>query len=85
MKPNASKPKVGGSYADRLIVAVHEPAVDGRANAAVIEALAEALELRKRSITIVSGETSKRKTITIDISSAEAELVKRISTLRNSI
>lgn len=39
---------------------------DGKANAAVIELLAEALGLPKRALTIVRGETSRSKLVRID-------------------
>jgi uncharacterized protein YggU (UPF0235/DUF167 family) len=38
----------------------------GKANAAVIEVLAEALDLPKSALRIVSGETSPLKTVEID-------------------
>lgn len=58
VKPGSSRTKVGGRYGDRaLIVAVTAPTVDGRANDAVIEALAQALDCRRGDITIVSGHT----------------------------
>ncbi len=47
------------------IVRVTEPAEDGRANAAVAEALAEHFGVPKRSITIVRGHPARLKLIDV--------------------
>ena len=39
--------------------------VDGKANAAVIEAVAEAFGVRRAAVSIVRGETGRRKTLHI--------------------
>jgi uncharacterized protein (TIGR00251 family) len=59
---------VGGTAGDppRLIVAVQAPAVDGKANEAVIKELATAFNLRARDFTIVFGELGRDKRILID-------------------
>jgi uncharacterized protein (TIGR00251 family) len=57
---------------DRLRVAVTAPPVDGAANAAVIEALADAFGVRKAAVTIVRGETGRRKTVRIEGATAAA-------------
>ena len=69
VRPNASRNKVGGTAGDppRLIVAVQAPAVDGKANAAVIKELAHAFNLRARDFTIVHGELSRDKRVLINI------------------
>ena len=61
VRPNSSRNKVGGSVGDppRLIVAVQAPAVDGKANQAVIKELATALKLKARDFTIVFGELGR--------------------------
>ena len=68
VRPNASRNKVGGSVGSpqRLIVAVQAPAVDGKANAAVIKELANALGLRARDFTIVYGELGRDKRLLVD-------------------
>lgn len=75
VRPNSSRNKVGGSTGDpaRLIVAVQAPAVDGKANAAVIKQLADAFDLRAREFTIVFGELGRDKRIVIDTTSPEQE------------
>jgi uncharacterized protein (TIGR00251 family) len=67
VRPNSSRNKVGGSAGDppRLVVAVQAPAVDGKANDAVIKELAKAFDLRARDFTIVHGELGRDKRISI--------------------
>jgi uncharacterized protein YggU (UPF0235/DUF167 family) len=57
---------VGGRYGDdTLVVAVQAPAVDGRATAAALEALAKALSVPARDILLVSGATSRTKVVDV--------------------
>ena len=66
VRPNSSRNKVGGLIGDRLIVAVQAPAVDGKANDAVLKELAKAFDVRTRDITIVHGELARDKRVVID-------------------
>ncbi len=57
---------MGGRYGDdTLVVAVQAPAVDGRATAAALEALAKALSVPARDILLVSGATSRTKVVDV--------------------
>ena len=73
VRPNASRNKVGGIAGDppRLVVAVQAPAVDGKANAAVIKELATAFGLRARDFTIVHGQLSRDKRLVISRATEE--------------
>lgn len=81
VKPGSSRVKVGGAYGDppALVVAVSAPAVDGRANDAVVQALADALRVRRADIAIVSGHTARSKVVDVDVDIAErwAALLER--------
>jgi uncharacterized protein (TIGR00251 family) len=66
VQPRSRRAEVGGLVDDRLRVAVTAPPVEGAANAAVIEALARALGVPRRAISIVRGETGRRKTVRIE-------------------
>lgn len=66
VRPGASRTRVGGSYGDALVVRVQERAVDGRANAAALRAVAEAVGVPRRSVRLVSGATSRTKVFEID-------------------
>ncbi len=65
VRPNAKKTSVGGVAGDppRLVVTVQAPAVEGKANEAVREALAKAFQLKPRDITIVFGELTRDKRV----------------------
>ncbi len=67
VKPGAARAKVGGSYADAgaLVVAVTERAVDGKATAAALAALARALGLGRGAVTLVSGAVSRDKVVQV--------------------
>ena len=67
VRANSSINKVGGTAGEppRLIVAVQAPAVDGKANSAILKELAKAFGLRSRDFTIISGELSRDKRIQV--------------------
>jgi len=66
-------PAPGGSA---IKIAVGAPAVDGKANAALIRLLAEALGVAKGTITVVAGATQRHKLLHIagDSGSLEKQL-----------
>lgn len=78
VKPGARRGFVGGRWDGRLgvalVVAVTAPAVDGRANDAVLRALADALGIARRDIRIVSGATSRDKVIEVESTEAAARV-----------
>jgi uncharacterized protein len=63
--PGASRPEIAGVLCDRLKVRVAAPAEGGKANRAVIELLRERLGLAARDLEIVSGHSSRDKTVRI--------------------
>lgn len=80
VKARSARAFVGGSYGDALVISVQEPAVEGRANEAILRALAEALEIPVRRLRIASGERGKRKIIEVD--GDEEDLLIRVSKLK---
>jgi uncharacterized protein (TIGR00251 family) len=65
VKPRSSREAVGPVQADRLVVAVNAPPVDGKANEAVVRVLAQTFGVPRSAVTIVRGETGKKKTVRI--------------------
>jgi len=72
--PRASREAVGPVIGDRLRVAVTAPPVEGKANDAVVAALARALGVRRQDVAIVGGERGKRKTVRVGGLTREALL-----------
>ncbi|MFM2418028.1 MAG: hypothetical protein RL385_2751 [Pseudomonadota bacterium] len=70
--PRASKSAVMGEHDGRVKLALLAPPVDGAANAALVRFFAEALGLRQRDVSIVRGEKSRQKTVSIAGSSEAA-------------
>ena len=68
---------VQGWLGDVLKVRVRAAPERGRANAAVLEVLAQALEVPRTSVRIVAGWTSPRKIVEID-GLEEAEIRRRL-------
>jgi uncharacterized protein len=63
--PRASTSGVAGRRGDALLVRLNAAPVDGAANAELIQVLAEAFGVSKRSVEIVSGERSRQKRVRI--------------------
>ena len=73
--PGARRNAAIGVHADALKVSLTAPPVDGRANEALIAFLAEALQLSKAHVGLVSGTASRSKVIRIvGKSAAEIEV-----------
>lgn len=90
VKPGASRTRVLGAFGGTcdeppaLVVAVSAPPVDGRANEAVVDALAAALGVRRRQVTVVAGHTARTKTISLDVPESELDRIQtRVSELLN--
>lgn len=64
--PNAPRSAVVGWLGAALKVKIHAPPVDGRANDALCEFLAEQLGLPRRAVTLVQGNTSRQKLVRIE-------------------
>jgi uncharacterized protein len=82
--PGASNTAVGGEHPGRhgpaLLVRVPAPAVDGRATAAALRAVAKALGLRPADVTLHQGATSRDKLFAV--ADPPADLAARVTALR---
>lgn len=68
VRPGTGRTKVAGSAGDppRLLVYVGEAAVDGKATAAALKAIAKAFGLKPADVSLISGVTSRDKVIQIE-------------------
>ena len=65
VQPRASKDEIAGEMGGALKVRLRAPAVEDRANEALVEYLAELLKRPKSAVRILSGERSRTKRIEI--------------------
>lgn len=63
--PNARRSEVVGVHGDAIKVKVQAPAMDGKANAALRDFLADTLAVPGRTVEIVAGEKSRDKVVAI--------------------
>lgn len=71
VRPRAAKDAIAGVHGTRLRVKVKAPPVEGRANRAVEELFAGLLGLPRSAVTVVTGESSRHKTIQVSGMSPE--------------
>jgi len=64
-QPGAKRTEAAGLHGDALKVRVAAPALEGRANDALVEFLAAAFEVPKRNVTLASGQKSREKRFVI--------------------
>ena len=71
IQPGARKTEVAGEHCDALKIRLAAPPVDGKANTALLEFVAERLGVAKSAVTLKSGQTSRRKVV--EVSGADME------------
>src|SRR5215469_15567916 len=65
VQPRARKNAITGSVGDALKLSLTAPPVEGKANRAVIEFLADLFDIPRSSVTIASGKTNRLKMVNI--------------------
>jgi len=61
--PNAPRNEIAGWLGDVLKVKIHAPALEGRANDALLDFLATELGIHRRDLTLLRGDKSRQKVI----------------------
>lgn len=65
-QPGAKVSRVTGEHDGRLKVALNAPAVENRANDVLVAWLSDCLNVPRRQIQIVSGQTSRKKRVLVE-------------------
>jgi len=71
VSPNARRTAADGLHDGALRVRLAAPPVDGKANAQLLGWLAGELGCPKRAVTLLRGDTSRRKQVQIDLPQAQ--------------
>ena len=77
IQPGAKKTEIAGLHGDALKIRLAAPPVDGKANAALLEFVAGRLGLARSTLSLKSGQTSRRKVL--EIAADEASVRQRLS------
>ena len=73
--PRAAKNAIAGEHGDALKIRLCAPPVDGAANAALVEFLAETFALPRNRVQLLSGQTSRTKRVLLaGLSAAQVRL-----------
>jgi uncharacterized protein len=70
--PGARRNAITGTHDSALKISLTTPPTDGRANAALIAFLAEHLSIPRANITLVTGATSRSKTLHLECLTPDA-------------
>ena len=82
VQPRASRSEVSGTHGEALKVRLSAPPVEGAANDALVELLADALDVPRRAVRIISGATARTKVVEVD--GVTPALVERLAMGTNS-
>ena len=65
VQPRASRSEIIGQHGAALKVRLQAPPVDGAANEALVQLIADSLGVSRRSVRVVAGATSRTKTVEV--------------------
>jgi uncharacterized protein (TIGR00251 family) len=77
VQPRAARSELVGLHGDALKVRLSAPPVDGAANVALGELLADALGVPRHSVRVISGATSRGKIVEVD--GVNVENIRRLA------
>ena len=66
VQPRAARTAIAGMHDGCIKIRLAAPPVDGAANAALLEFVAERLGIAKRNVRLIAGHASRRKVLEID-------------------
>lgn len=75
-QPGAKRNAIVKFHDGAVKIAVNQPPDKGRANEAILEVLAKALDLPMRSLELVAGPTSRRKMVLVR--DASIEMIRQV-------
>jgi hypothetical protein len=77
-QPGAKRSAVAGIHGEALKLRLAAPPVEGRANEALVDFLADALGVPRKSVSVVRGASARRKTVLVASAQADPLLLLRL-------
>lgn len=65
LQPGAKRTEFAGQHGERLKIRISAPPVDGKANDALIRFLADAFDVSRQQVSLLSGQSSRQKRLLI--------------------
>lgn len=65
LQPGAKRAEFAGQHGERLKIRISAPPVDGKANDALIRFLADAFDVSRQQVSLLSGQSSRQKRLLI--------------------
>jgi uncharacterized protein (TIGR00251 family) len=65
-QPGAKRTQIKGTHAGAIRIGISARAIEGAANEALLEFLADAFQVPRRRCTLISGKTSRHKRVRIE-------------------
>jgi len=75
IQPGASRSEVSGEHDGRLKIKIKAPPRDGEANQELINFIASFLKVSKRSVQLMAGESSRQKSLLVEL--PQEEIIER--------
>ncbi len=72
IQPGAKSSAVCGQHGEALKIRLAAPPVDGKANAALLAFLADALGVSRQAVKLISGDSNRRKRVEVTGTTAAA-------------
>ncbi|RMG43379.1 MAG: YggU family protein [Candidatus Dadabacteria bacterium] len=81
VSPRSKANKIVGQHGNRLKIALKAPPADGKANKALIAYLADYFGITKKDIAIISGQSSREKSVVFSADSAD-KIINRLQSFQ---
>jgi uncharacterized protein len=78
-QPGAKRSEVAGLHGDALKLRIAAPPLEGRANEELTAFVAASLGVPRKSVTVVKGGASRRKTVLVSAREADPARLLRLS------
>jgi uncharacterized protein len=83
LQPRSSRNQILGLHANRLKIALTAAPVDNKANECLIEFLADYFAIKKSAITIIKGQTSRNKVVSVQANSHRSAIIIKLAGLQD--
>lgn len=78
VQPGAKQSAIAGLHGDALKIRLAAPPIEGRANEALLEFIAQIFQVPQRNVSLIQGAQSRHKRVEIRASKVDPETLLRL-------